>query len=108
MLLGITERLEFVDAPGHVEDLERYRARGYAMKGNRIAVVTDHPDDLVEVHPRSRGSVDLGGVTVERCPRCPPRPAMDGAGRALDLPLHPAGRVSWRHSKRPSAHTVIR
>ncbi len=36
VLLGITERLEFVDAPGHVEDLKRYRARGYAMTGNRI------------------------------------------------------------------------
>ena len=68
VLLGITERLEFVDAPGHVEDLGRYRARGYAMRGNRIAVVTDHPEDLVEVHPPSRGSVDLGGLTVERCP----------------------------------------
>ena len=38
VLLGITERLEFVDAPGHVEDLKRYRARGYAMKGNRISI----------------------------------------------------------------------
>ena len=37
VLLGVTERLEFVDAPGHVEDLKRYRARGYTMKGNRIA-----------------------------------------------------------------------
>lgn len=71
--LGITERLEFVDAPGHVEDLKRYRARMNAMKGNRIAVVTDHPEDLVEVHPPSRGSVDLGGLTIERCP---PAPAM--------------------------------
>ena len=45
----------------------RYRARGYAMAGNRIAVVTDRPEDLVEVHPPSRGMVDLGGLTVERC-----------------------------------------
>ena len=71
MLLGITERLEFVDAPGHAAGLERYRARGYAMKNNRIAIVTDHEADLIEVHAPSRGSVDLGGVTVERCP---PRP----------------------------------
>ncbi len=69
VLLGCTERLEFVDAPGHVEDLERYRARGYRMVGNRIDIVTD----LVEVHAPSRGSVDLGGLTVERCP---PVPAM--------------------------------
>jgi len=95
VLLGITGRLEFVDAPGHVEDLERYRGRGYRMAGNRIAVVTDYSRDLVEVHPPSRGAVDLGGLTVERCP---PAPAMGGAGRGLDLPLHPAGRVSRRHS----------
>ena len=62
---------EFGDAPGHVEDLERYRARGYRMVNNRIDIVTDHPEDLVEVHPPSRGSVDLGGVTVERCPPAP-------------------------------------
>ena len=73
VLLGVTERLEYVDAPSHVEDVKRYRARGYAMTGNRIAIVTDQPEDLVEVHPPSRGKVDLGGLTVERCP---PRPAM--------------------------------
>ena len=73
VLLGCTERLEYVDAPSHVEDLKRYRARGYAMAGNRIAIVTDQPEDLVEVHPPSRGQVDLGGLTVERCP---PAPAM--------------------------------
>ena len=71
VLLGITERLEYVDAPSHIEDLERYRARGYAMRNNRIAIVTDHPEDLVEVHPPSRGTVDLGGMTVERCPPAP-------------------------------------
>ena len=71
MLLGITERFEFVDAPSHVEDLKRYRARGYAMGGNRIAVVTDRSEDLVEVHPPSRGTVDLGGLTIERCPPAP-------------------------------------
>jgi len=73
VLLGVTERLEYVDAPGHAEDLRRYRARGYAMKGNRIAIVTDCPGDQVEVHPPSRGSVDLAGITVGRCP---PAPAM--------------------------------
>ena len=73
VLLGCTERLEYVDAPSHVEDLKRYRARGYAMAGNRIAIVTDRPEELVEVHPPSRGMVDLGGLTVERCP---PAPAM--------------------------------
>ena len=43
------------------------------MVNNRIDIVTDHLEDLVEVHPPSRGSVDLGGLTVERCP---PVPAM--------------------------------
>ncbi len=73
MLLGITERFEFVDAPSHVEDLKRYRARSYRMTGNRIAIVTDREAELVEVHPPSRGLVDMGGITIERCP---PRPAM--------------------------------
>lgn len=60
-----------MDAPSHAEDLERYRARGYAMRGNRAAVVTDNPEDLVEVHPPSRGLVNLGGVTLERWPPAP-------------------------------------
>ncbi len=64
---------DFGDAPGHAADLERYRARGYRMVNNRIDIVTDHPEDLVEVHRPSRGLVDLGGLTVERCP---PAPAM--------------------------------
>ena len=73
VLLGVTERLEFVDAPGHVEDLKRYRARGYAMKNNRIRLVTDRPMEVVEVHSPSVNSVDMAGVTVEYYP---PRPAM--------------------------------
>jgi len=62
-----------VDAPGHAEDLKRYRSRGYRMVNNRFTIVTDYPRDLVEVHPASQGTVDLGGLTVERCP---PAPAM--------------------------------
>ena len=75
VLLGVTERLEFVDAPGHAADLERYRARGYAMRGNRIRLVTDRPMEVVEVHPPSRNGVDMAGVTVESYP---PRPLPDG------------------------------
>ena len=71
VLLGITERLEFVDAPGHIEHLKRYRSRGYAMKGNRIAIATDRDTDVIEVHPPSRGSVSLGGLTEERFPPTP-------------------------------------
>jgi sensor c-di-GMP phosphodiesterase-like protein len=43
VLLDVTERLEFVDAPMHADDVMRYRACGYAMRGNRIRVVTDRP-----------------------------------------------------------------
>jgi hypothetical protein len=71
VLLGITDRLEFVDAPSHVEDLKRYRARGYAMRNNRIAIQLDRPMEAVEVHPPSANSVNMAGVTVEYCP---PRP----------------------------------
>ena len=71
VLLGITERLEFVDAPGHAADLTRYRARSYDMHGNRIAIVTDRDTDVIEVHPPSLRLVDLGGVTIERCPPWP-------------------------------------
>ncbi len=69
--LGISERLEYVDAPGHVEDLARYRARGYAMAGNWWTLITDNDADLIEVHPPSQGKVDLGGLTVECCPPAP-------------------------------------
>ncbi len=71
VLLGVTERLEFVDAPGHVADLARYRARGYAMKGNRIAIVVDRPMAVLEVHGPSVNRVNVAGVTVEYYP---PRP----------------------------------
>jgi hypothetical protein len=73
VLLGITERLEFVDAPGHVEDVKRYRARGYVMKGNRIRLVTERPMESVEVHPPSANTVNMVGITIEYYP---PRPAM--------------------------------
>jgi hypothetical protein len=73
VLLGVTERLEFVDAPSHSEDRKRYRARGYAMAANRIRIVTDRPQSVVEVHPTSANSVNMAGVTVEHSP---PLPAM--------------------------------
>ena len=73
MLLGITGRLEFVDAPGHFRDLRRYRARGYAMTGNRVRLVTDRPQSVVEVHPPSTNTVNMVEVTEEYYP---PHPAM--------------------------------
>ncbi len=91
MLLGITELLEYVDAPKHAPDLERYRARGYRMVNNRIAVVSDHPGGLVEVHAPSLGSVDLGGLTVEPCP---PRPLPVREG--TDLQAVRVGRTRSR------------
>lgn len=69
--LGFTEQPEIIDAPGHAVNLARYRARGYRMAGNRIRLVTDHPEGLVDVHSPSFGSVDLGGLTVERGPLVP-------------------------------------
>ncbi|MEN6516756.1 MAG: hypothetical protein ABFC38_01020 [Methanospirillum sp.] len=45
--------------------------RAYAMRGNRIAILTDRPMETVEVHGPSANSVDMRGVTVEYCP---PRP----------------------------------
>ncbi len=74
MLPGITERLEVVDAPTHAADLARYRARGYRMAGNRIRLVTDRPQSVVEVHPPSVNSVNTAGVTAAYSP---PRPAME-------------------------------
>lgn len=68
---GLVVRLEFIDAPSHVEDVKRYWARGYQMAGNRFAIVTDHDADLIEVHPPSRGSVDLDGLVVEYYPQVP-------------------------------------
>ena len=67
VLLGVTERLEFVDAPCHVADLARYRARGYAMKGNRIRFVARRP---VAGDGRSRGlaqsRADMGLASPDR------------------------------------------
>ena len=61
VLLGAAERLDFVDAPSHVAELARYRARGYRMVNNRIHIVTDRDADLVEVHPPSRGQWTWAG-----------------------------------------------
>lgn len=79
--LGITEPPEYVDAPGHVADLAQYRALEDAIVGNLCAIVTDRPEDLVEVHPPSRGMVDLGGLMVERCPARPGTTVSGGRNR---------------------------
>ena len=57
---------------GHAADVARYRARGCAMKGNRIRIVKDRPQSAVEIHGPSARSVNMSGVTVEYYP---PRPA---------------------------------
>lgn len=54
-----------------VSEAETERDPRYTMAGSRIAVVTDRLEDLVEVQPPSRGSVDPGGLTVEQCPPAP-------------------------------------
>ena len=58
-------------APGHVEDLKRYRACSYRMAGNRIPIVTDRRIEAVEVHPSSVDGADMAGVTVEYHPPWP-------------------------------------
>jgi hypothetical protein len=68
VLLGVTERLEFVDAPAHAADLARYRARGCRMAGTRIRLLTDRPQSVVEVHPQSVNRVEMADVTVKYCP----------------------------------------
>ena len=45
------------------------------MAGNRIRIVTDRPQSVVEVHPPSVNSVTMAGVTVEDYP---PRPLPAG------------------------------
>jgi hypothetical protein len=74
VLLGVTERLEFIDAPRQAADLTRYRPGGYAMRNNRNRLLTDQPQCVVEIHPPSANSVEMAGVTVENFP---PRPTMD-------------------------------
>lgn len=41
------------------------------MAGNGIAIITDRPADLVEVHPPSVNGVNMDGVTVEYYPPAP-------------------------------------
>jgi hypothetical protein len=88
-------RIGYVDPPAHDDDIGRYRARGYAMKGTQIAHITDRPTEFVEVHPRSRNSVEMTGVTVGYFRRR----RRWGARRGLDL-LHPAGRVRRSSGRR--------
>jgi len=90
VLLGITERLEFVDAPVHAAGLARYREISRPFSGSLVlevpAVAT--VADLVEVHPPSAGSVDLSGVTVRVSEDSGPRPPVPPA------PVVTAGPVS--------------
>jgi hypothetical protein len=76
VLLGITERLEFVDAPVHVAGLARYREISRPFSGSLVLEVPTAAlvSDLVEVHPPSAGSVDLSKVTVRVSEDPGPRP----------------------------------
>jgi hypothetical protein len=90
VLLGITERLDFVDAPAHAADLAQYRAISRPFSGSLILEVPASVpiSDLVEVHPPSAGSVDLSGVTVQVIEDSGPRPPVPPA------PVITAGPVS--------------
>ncbi len=70
VLLGVTGRLEFVDAPSRVEDLERYRARGDAMWGTRTQIVTGRPQSIAD----NVSSVNAVNPAMVRWN--PPRPAI--------------------------------
>ena len=41
------------------------------MRDNRIAIGTDRPMEIVEVHPPSVNAVNMAGVTVEYHPSRP-------------------------------------
>lgn len=66
VLLGITERLEFVDAPSHAADLARYAAISRPFNGalNISVLQAASVNDLVEVNPPSRSAVNLSGVNA--------------------------------------------
>ena len=90
VLLGITERLDFVDALAHAADLARYRVISRPFSGSLVLEVPTAAlvSDLVEVHPPSAGSVDLSGVTVRVSGDSGPRPPVPPA------PVVTAGPVS--------------
>jgi len=54
VLLGVAKELDLAGAPGQVADLAGCRARGYAMTGNRIAIVVDRLQSVVEIHETVR------------------------------------------------------
>lgn len=93
MLLGITELLEFVDAPVPAVDLARYRGIARPFSGSLVLGVERRAlvADLVGVHPPSVSAVDLSGVTVRVMTGGPgPRPPIMAVaghpGRGLGLP----------------------
>lgn len=97
VLLGITERLEFVDAPVHAAGLAQYRTISRPFSGSLVLEVPAGAQvaDLVEVHPPSADSVDLSGVTVRRVGLPDPTPPTPAAP-TTDPDASPisAGRVT--------------
>lgn len=68
VLAGITERLEFVDAPGHLADVNgpKYRQAARPFSGALVLGVEQLApiEALVEVHPPSVRRVDLSAAVV--------------------------------------------
>ena len=95
VLLGITERLDFVDAPAHAADLARYRAISRPFSGSLVLEVPAVATvvDLVEVYPPSVRSVDLSGVTVRVNEDSGPRPPVPPAPTVTTSPVS-GGTVS--------------
>jgi len=75
VLVGITERLEFVDAPGHTADLNgpKYRQTARPFSGTLVLGVERAApiEALVEVHPPSVRLVDLSAAVVRVLPGLP-------------------------------------
>lgn len=71
VMLGLNERLVYVDAPSHVRDLPRYRGFTYNVTGT-LDFLCDNItqlSDLIEVHPGSR--IDMSRVHLSHLDSAP-------------------------------------
>lgn len=76
VLMGLYERLEFVDAPSHAKDLARYRGITYNVNGTMdfLSDSLTRTGDLIEVHAGSR--VDMSRINLS-CWTPAPEPGTD-------------------------------